>query len=159
VLDDERVINEGGLRWPDEFVRHKTLDLFGDLALLGTCVRGHVHVDRGGHTLHQRLVSAILANADAWRLDHPDERVAGAFEANQLRFANATAASNRSAFMPTFAGLRVSQVHRVGKYGLAFLACAASGGSTARTTPIRIEIEKNWERVIIGHSFGTSAAR
>jgi UDP-3-O-[3-hydroxymyristoyl] N-acetylglucosamine deacetylase len=88
VLDDCSVMNEDGLRWPDEFVRHKVLDLFGDLALLGSRLRGHVQVEKGGHTLHQRLVSAILSNPDCWRLDHPDVRVAGAFAANRLQYAN-----------------------------------------------------------------------
>jgi UDP-3-O-[3-hydroxymyristoyl] N-acetylglucosamine deacetylase len=66
VLDDEKVVNAEGLRWPDEFVRHKVLDLCGDLALLGAAVQGHVHVERGGHFLHQKLVEAILAEPGAW---------------------------------------------------------------------------------------------
>ena len=61
-------MNPEGLRWPDEFVRHKVLDLCGDLALLGVPVCGHVRVERGGHAMHQRLVSAILANAEAWSI-------------------------------------------------------------------------------------------
>jgi len=60
VLDHEKVINPGGLRFADEFVRHKTLDLVGDLALLGIAIEGEVEVERGGHALHQRLVAAIL---------------------------------------------------------------------------------------------------
>jgi UDP-3-O-[3-hydroxymyristoyl] N-acetylglucosamine deacetylase len=74
VLDDEKVVNEEGLRWPDEFVRHKVLDLCGDFALLGTQVQGHVHVERGGHYLHQKLVEAILATPDAWVLVDPERR-------------------------------------------------------------------------------------
>jgi len=69
VLDDAGVVNSDGLRWPDEFVRHKVLDLLGDLALLGLPIRGHVRVERGGHSLHQRLVAAIVASPDAWRID------------------------------------------------------------------------------------------
>jgi UDP-3-O-[3-hydroxymyristoyl] N-acetylglucosamine deacetylase len=64
VLSADRVLNRGGLRFPDEFVRHKALDLVGDLALLGARVQGHVRVERGGHALHQRLVAA-LASAEA----------------------------------------------------------------------------------------------
>jgi UDP-3-O-[3-hydroxymyristoyl] N-acetylglucosamine deacetylase len=79
VLDDAAVMNPDGLRWPDEFVRHKILDLLGDLALLGAAVRGHVHVEKGGHTLHQQLVSAILASPGSWRFDHPDTRIANPF--------------------------------------------------------------------------------
>jgi UDP-3-O-[3-hydroxymyristoyl] N-acetylglucosamine deacetylase len=68
VLDDEGVMNEGGLRWADEFVRHKLLDLLGDLALLGHPVRGHVHVERGGHGLHLALLRELCARTDAWKL-------------------------------------------------------------------------------------------
>jgi UDP-3-O-[3-hydroxymyristoyl] N-acetylglucosamine deacetylase len=64
VLGGDRILNRGGLRFPDEFVRHKALDLVGDLALLGARLQGHVRVERGGHALHQRLVMA-LATADA----------------------------------------------------------------------------------------------
>ena len=60
VMDEFRVLNRDGLRWPDEFVRHKMLDLLGDLALLGLPIEGHVIVERGGHALHQRLVRALL---------------------------------------------------------------------------------------------------
>jgi UDP-3-O-[3-hydroxymyristoyl] N-acetylglucosamine deacetylase len=60
VLDDERVLNRDGLRWPDEFVRHKMVDLLGDLALLGARPRAHIQVERGGHRLHHRLVEALL---------------------------------------------------------------------------------------------------
>ena len=74
VLDDEKVVNEEGLRWPDEFVRHKVLDLCGDFALLGSQVQGHVHVERGGHYLHQKLVEAILATPSAWVLVDPERR-------------------------------------------------------------------------------------
>jgi UDP-3-O-[3-hydroxymyristoyl] N-acetylglucosamine deacetylase len=69
LLDEESVANPGGLRWSDEFVRHKVLDLFGDLALLGMPVRGHVRAERGGHALHQQLVNALLANPEAWVVD------------------------------------------------------------------------------------------
>jgi UDP-3-O-[3-hydroxymyristoyl] N-acetylglucosamine deacetylase len=68
VLDDARVLNPEGLRWPDEFVRHKVLDLLGDLALLGLPLEAHVEVERGGHAMHQRLVSEILGRPDLTRL-------------------------------------------------------------------------------------------
>lgn len=77
VLDDAGVVNRDGLRWPDEFVRHKVLDLLGDLALLGMPIRGHVRVEQGGHSLHQQLVAAIAANPRAWRIDGPDSRAPG----------------------------------------------------------------------------------
>ncbi|MBW2228824.1 MAG: UDP-3-O-acyl-N-acetylglucosamine deacetylase [Deltaproteobacteria bacterium] len=63
VLDAEGVVNEEGLRFPDEFVRHKVLDLIGDLALLGMPLCGHVSVERGGHALHQRLVRRLRLEA------------------------------------------------------------------------------------------------
>ena len=75
VLDDTQVVNPDGLRWDDEFVRHKVLDLFGDLALLGMPVQGHVRAERGGHSLHQKLVAAILATPDAWVVLDPDRSV------------------------------------------------------------------------------------
>ena len=59
LLDDGKVLNAGGLRWPDEFVRHKVLDLLGDLALLGHPIQGHVTVERGGHELHCALINLI----------------------------------------------------------------------------------------------------
>ena len=65
VLDGRSVLNREGLRWGDEFVRHKVLDLLGDLALIGVPIRGHVMVERGGHTLHQQLVARLLATPEA----------------------------------------------------------------------------------------------
>jgi UDP-3-O-[3-hydroxymyristoyl] N-acetylglucosamine deacetylase len=78
VLDGDGVINPGGLRWPDEFVRHKVLDLLGDLALLGAPLAGQIRVERGGHALHQRLVAAILANPKSWRIDHAQRAISDA---------------------------------------------------------------------------------
>ncbi len=66
VLDEDRVMNREGLRWSDEFVRHKILDLVGDLSLLGLPIAGHVRAERGGHQLHNRLVGAILQARDSW---------------------------------------------------------------------------------------------
>ncbi|NRA09044.1 MAG: UDP-3-O-acyl-N-acetylglucosamine deacetylase [Myxococcales bacterium] len=72
VLDEEGVLNPEGLRFEDEFVRHKALDLLGDLALLGTALRGHVRVERGGHALHHQLVRALLAEPAAWEILGPE---------------------------------------------------------------------------------------
>lgn len=69
VMDESRVLNRDGLRWSDEFVRHKVLDLIGDLALLGMPVDGHIAVERGGHALHQQLVSKIINTPKAWRIE------------------------------------------------------------------------------------------
>jgi UDP-3-O-[3-hydroxymyristoyl] N-acetylglucosamine deacetylase len=59
VLDDEGVLNATGTRWPDEFVRHKVVDLLGDLVLLGAPLHAHVQVEKGGHGLHHALVRAL----------------------------------------------------------------------------------------------------
>ncbi len=69
VLDDSRVLNNEGLRWPDEFVRHKVLDLLGDLALIGMPLRGHIVVERGGHALHLELVRKLMASREAWLVE------------------------------------------------------------------------------------------
>jgi UDP-3-O-[3-hydroxymyristoyl] N-acetylglucosamine deacetylase len=63
VFDETQAINPGGLRAADEPVRHKALDLLGDLALLGIALHGHVKVVRGGHTLHRKLAEALLSRS------------------------------------------------------------------------------------------------
>jgi len=68
VLTRDGVINPEGLRFPDEFCRHKMLDLIGDLALLGHPVIGHVLADRAGHAMHAALATRILADKTSWRL-------------------------------------------------------------------------------------------
>jgi len=68
VLDDSGVMNEGGPRRPDDFVRHKVLDLLGDLALIGHPIRGHVRVERGGHGIHHALLRELSEHPDAWQL-------------------------------------------------------------------------------------------
>ncbi|MGH3182611.1 MAG: UDP-3-O-acyl-N-acetylglucosamine deacetylase, partial [Streptosporangiaceae bacterium] len=65
VLDEQRVVN-GELRFRDEFVRHKMLDLIGDLALLGGPLQAEVVADRAGHALHTALVQRLLANRRHW---------------------------------------------------------------------------------------------
>ncbi len=65
VLDEKELLN-GPLRFPDEFVRHKILDLLGDLYLLGRPLRGHFQADRAGHRLHLRAVRFLLENPDLW---------------------------------------------------------------------------------------------
>lgn len=65
VLDDSGVAN-GKLRFEDEFVRHKVLDLIGDLALLGRPLLGRISAWKAGHALHSHLVQAILASPHAW---------------------------------------------------------------------------------------------
>jgi UDP-3-O-[3-hydroxymyristoyl] N-acetylglucosamine deacetylase len=66
VIGDAGVLN--ALRFEDEFVRHKILDVVGDLALVGHPIIGHVVVHRGGHALHTALASQLLQERDAWML-------------------------------------------------------------------------------------------
>ena len=67
VVSDERVLNEGGLRHDDEFVRHKVLDCLGDLYLAGGPIRGRFRGVRSGHALNHRLLEALFADPTAWR--------------------------------------------------------------------------------------------
>jgi UDP-3-O-[3-hydroxymyristoyl] N-acetylglucosamine deacetylase len=68
VLTDDRVLNREGLRFEDEFVRHKLLDAVGDLALLGAPLLGEFRAVKSGHTLNNAAVRALLAARDAWEL-------------------------------------------------------------------------------------------
>ncbi|MFQ5991591.1 MAG: UDP-3-O-acyl-N-acetylglucosamine deacetylase [Nitrospiraceae bacterium] len=76
VLADRDVLNTSGLRYDDEFVRHKVLDLIGDLALLGRPFIGHLIADRSGHALHTKLVEQILQQTDSWILVPADHSAA-----------------------------------------------------------------------------------
>ncbi len=66
VLDDYRVLNEDGLRYEDEFVKHKILDAIGDLYLLGHSLIGEFTGFKSGHALNNRLLRVLLADAAAW---------------------------------------------------------------------------------------------
>jgi len=66
VVDEDRVLNEEGLRFSDEFVRHKVLDSLGDLYLAGAPIIGHFRGVRSGHDLNRRLLEALFADASAW---------------------------------------------------------------------------------------------
>jgi UDP-3-O-[3-hydroxymyristoyl] N-acetylglucosamine deacetylase len=67
VLTNNGIMN-GALRFPDEFGRHKALDLIGDLALLGLPLLARVEAHKAGHALHTQLVSRLLADSSAWRV-------------------------------------------------------------------------------------------
>ncbi len=67
VVDDRQVVS-GALRFPDEFVRHKVLDLIGDLSLLEYPLIGAVTAHKAGHALHAALVRAILAHPECWEI-------------------------------------------------------------------------------------------
>ncbi len=66
VVDGDKVLNPGGLRYNDEFVRHKALDLMGDLYLAGP-VLGKITTVRGGHGLNHDLMTALFSDPEAWR--------------------------------------------------------------------------------------------
>jgi len=66
VIDDFRILNEDGLRYKDEFVRHKILDFIGDIAIIGCPVIGHFVVQRSGHALNQNMLRALMSNENAW---------------------------------------------------------------------------------------------
>jgi UDP-3-O-[3-hydroxymyristoyl] N-acetylglucosamine deacetylase len=66
VLDDYRVLNEDGLRYEDEFVKHKILDAIGDLYLLGRSLIGAFYGYKSGHALNNTLLRALLADRTAW---------------------------------------------------------------------------------------------
>lgn len=68
VVDDYRVLNEDGLRYEDEFVRHKVLDAIGDLYLLGYSLIGAFSGYKSGHALNNLLLRKLLANESAWEL-------------------------------------------------------------------------------------------
>jgi len=81
VLTRDGMLNETGLRWSDEFVRHKILDIIGDLALLGMPLMGRVTAERSGHLLHAALMASLLRNRAAWEIvDLPAPRVLVAAE-------------------------------------------------------------------------------
>jgi UDP-3-O-[3-hydroxymyristoyl] N-acetylglucosamine deacetylase len=68
VMDEYRVLNADGLRYNDEFVKHKLLDAIGDLYLVGHPIVGAFSAHKSGHALNNRLLREVLAQADAWEL-------------------------------------------------------------------------------------------
>ena len=75
VVDGARVLNPGGLRRPDEFVRHKMLDAVGDLALAGAPIIGRYVGVKAGHALTNTLLRALFARPDAWRWEPAAPRI------------------------------------------------------------------------------------
>ena len=72
AVSDYRVLNESGLRYPDEFQRHKLLDAHGDLALLGHPIQGHFRGHKSGHSLNAKLARAILTRRGVFKLVDPE---------------------------------------------------------------------------------------
>lgn len=76
VLDKETIVNEDKtLRYPDEFVRHKILDLIGDISLVGRRIVGHVHAIRAGHAFHAALTFSLLKNPQNYEIITADDLV------------------------------------------------------------------------------------
>ena len=84
-------LENGPLRYPDEFVRHKVLDLIGDLALLGRRLLGRVVADRAGHALHTALVSRLLRDHTLWEETAAEEAASPAAEGPEKRVGAAPA--------------------------------------------------------------------
>lgn len=73
AIDNNGVLNEGGLRYKDEFVRHKLLDCIGDFSLLGLPILGHIVAKRSGHHFHHSFLEKLFQEKNAWQtgtLDH-----------------------------------------------------------------------------------------
>jgi UDP-3-O-[3-hydroxymyristoyl] N-acetylglucosamine deacetylase len=69
ALSDDDVLNEDGMRYQNEFVKHKILDIVGDLYLLGSNLIGHYEGYKTGHLLNDQLLSAILEQPDTWSIE------------------------------------------------------------------------------------------
>ena len=79
VVDDLRVLNSEGLRYADEFVKHKILDAIGDLHIAGRPMLAHYVAFKSGHALNNRLLRKLLADTSAWdSVTFDDERQAPA---------------------------------------------------------------------------------
>jgi UDP-3-O-[3-hydroxymyristoyl] N-acetylglucosamine deacetylase len=77
VMDDYKVLNAGGLRYDDEFVKHKILDAMGDLYILGKPLLASYSAFRSGHALSNKLLRELLARTDAWEvIIFDDDRLA-----------------------------------------------------------------------------------
>lgn len=68
VVDGESVVNESGLRYDNEFVRHKTLDFIGDIYLAGHYIIGHFNASKTGHGVNNQILRKIFSNKENWRL-------------------------------------------------------------------------------------------
>jgi len=68
IIDDNGVLNPSGTRFPDEFVRHKTLDCIGDMYLCGIQIHGHIIAERSGHTTNVKFLKKLFSSRDSFRL-------------------------------------------------------------------------------------------
>ena len=87
VIDNDKVLNKEGLRYKNEFVRHKILDALGDLYLLGHPLLGHYRGVKAGHALNNRLCKTLLSNKECWEyveIEEPFKEGLHPFEELQL---------------------------------------------------------------------------
>lgn len=84
VVSQDRVLNEDGLRFPDEFVRHKVLDSVGDLYLAGGPLRARFIARCAGHAMHNKLLRALFADPTAWRVVDADGPIEPALPARRV---------------------------------------------------------------------------
>ncbi len=93
VIGDDGILNKEGLRYDDEFVRHKIMDSVGDLSLAGYSLVGHVKAYKSGHDLNHKLVTEILARPECWKLveagDSQDFRAVFPLSATELVWSEA----------------------------------------------------------------------
>ncbi|MBN2059995.1 MAG: UDP-3-O-acyl-N-acetylglucosamine deacetylase [Deltaproteobacteria bacterium] len=73
VIDDFRILNEDGLRYKNEFVRHKILDFIGDLAVVGIPIIGKFEIQKSGHSLNHSMIKKLMANKKCWEKIIPEE--------------------------------------------------------------------------------------
>ena len=66
VISDKKILNKDGLRFNDEFVRHKALDLIGDIALAGHRIIGSIYSYKAGHDLNNKLLRKIFSSGENW---------------------------------------------------------------------------------------------
>ncbi len=146
VMDDYKVLNADGLRYDDEFVKHKILDAIGDLYIVGRPLLAAYSAFRSGHAMNNRLLRELLAHEDAWGDRHVRERAAGTQRVRRPRAGLVRprhAAVPRSLLLPAAAGggvVRVLRGHRAaalqavrhrdrqvdGALGLRLLRCAGA---------------------------------
>jgi len=88
VIDDGGILNPEGLRFSDEFVRHKILDCIGDFSLVGYPILGHIKAFKAGHDINHKMVEHILASPECWKLvEFTEDDLRAALKTGQPSFA------------------------------------------------------------------------
>ena len=84
VIDTDQILNNEGLRYPDEFVRHKILDCIGDFSLLGMPILGHVVLSKSGHAFNHAFLKKFFAQRDCWETRTVNTAPTADFESKSL---------------------------------------------------------------------------